>query len=194
MVGFAPICKFPKPSSSTSIHFSLSKNPTSVVDPDPHRVNIDFGRLGLDPYPGGQKWPCIKGTDEQDRSGQKLGSFDRSSLKREARKVFRKIRPSTILWEPIIVSDRLLVLELTIIVAHFWIYLLENEEIEAFWWHHCAMVNAGKIVYAQYTNALSILRGFYKLKTMDDDQKKFIPPLAIDTEFFHCLFANACTI
>ncbi len=55
MVAFAPLCKFPKPSSGTSIHCSLSKNPTSVVDPDPHGVNIDFGQPDLDPDPGGQK-------------------------------------------------------------------------------------------------------------------------------------------
>jgi hypothetical protein len=33
---------------------------------------------------------------------------------------------------------------------------------------------------------------FYKKKTMDDNQKKFIPPLAIDTKFFHCVFVNPC--
>jgi hypothetical protein len=62
MVAFAPVCKFPKPFSDTFFHdCSLSKNPASVVDPDPHVVNIDFGRLGLDPDPGGQKCSCIKG-------------------------------------------------------------------------------------------------------------------------------------
>jgi hypothetical protein len=56
-------------------------------------------------------WTCLgkfKGTYCPARwIRPKLGSFDRSSLKREARKMFRKIRPSPILWE------RLLVLELT---------------------------------------------------------------------------------
>jgi hypothetical protein len=45
----------------------------------------------------------------------KLGSFDRSSLKREARKVFRKIRPSPILREPFKVLARLLVFQFTIV-------------------------------------------------------------------------------
>jgi hypothetical protein len=38
--------------------------------------------------------------------------------------------------------------------------------------------------FAKFTNAWSIHRGFYKLKTMGDDQKKFILQLAIDTKFF----------
>jgi hypothetical protein len=29
---------------------------------------------------------------------------------------------------------------------------------------------------------------------MDDNQKKFIPQLAIDTEFFHSVFVNPCTM
>jgi hypothetical protein len=33
-----------------------------------------------------------------------------------------------------------------------------------------------------------------QVKTMDDDPKKFIPQLAIDTEFFHCAFVNCCTM
>jgi hypothetical protein len=37
---------------------------------------------------------------------------------------------------------------------------------------------------AQFTNAWSIHRGFYKQKKMDDDQKKLIPQLAVETEFF----------
>ncbi len=36
---------------------------------------------------------------------------------------------------------------------------------------------------AHFTNARSIQIGFYKWKTMDDIQKKFIPQLAIDTNF-----------
>jgi hypothetical protein len=31
-----------------------------------------------------------------------------------------------------------------------------------------------------------------KVKTMDDNQKKFIPQLAIDTKFFHSAFVNPC--
>jgi hypothetical protein len=41
---------------------------------------------------------------------------------------------------------------------------------------------------AQFTNMQSIHRGFFKLKMMDDDQKKCIPQLAIDNEFFHRAF------
>ncbi len=44
----------------------------------------------------------------------KLGSCDRSSLKRESQKVFRQIYPSPILWEPFKVLEGLLVLKLTI--------------------------------------------------------------------------------
>ncbi len=29
---------------------------------------------------------------------------------------------------------------------------------------------------------------------IDDNQKKFIPPLAIDNEFFHSVFFNPCTM
>ncbi len=42
--------------------------------------------------------------------------------------------------------------------------------------------------------ARSIHSGFYKWKTIEDNQKKFIPPLSIVVEFFHCLFANPCTM
>jgi hypothetical protein len=38
----------------------------------------------------------------------------------------------------------------------------------------------------------SMHMGSYKRKTMDDNQKKFIPQLAIDTEFFHSAFVNPC--
>jgi hypothetical protein len=47
---------------------------------------------------------------------------------------------------------------------------------------------------AQVTNARSIHSGFYKLKMMDDNQKKFIPPLAIDNKFFRSAFINFCTM
>jgi hypothetical protein len=42
----------------------------------------------------------------------------------------------------------------------------------------------------QFTNARIIHCGFDKCKTLDDDQKKVIPQLAIDTEVFHRVFAN----
>ncbi len=47
---------------------------------------------------------------------------------------------------------------------------------------------------AQFTNARSILSGFYKWKTMDNNQKKIIPQLSIDTKFFHSAFVNPCTM
>ncbi len=37
---------------------------------------------------------------------------------------------------------------------------------------------------APFTKARSIRRGFNKWKTIDDNKKKFIPQLAIDTEYF----------
>ncbi len=45
-----------------------------------------------------------------------------------------------------------------------------------------------------FTNARIIYSGFYKGKTMDDNQKKFFPQLAIDTNFFHSAFVNPCTM
>ncbi len=50
--------------------------------------------LGIKWYPPVQS--IFKGIVQRDG---KLGSFDRSSLKKEAQKVFRKIRPSPILSE-----------------------------------------------------------------------------------------------
>jgi hypothetical protein len=47
---------------------------------------------------------------------------------------------------------------------------------------------------AQFTNARSSHSGFYKWKTKDDNHKKFIPHLAIDTEFFHSAFVNSYTM
>ncbi len=52
-----------------------------------------------------------------------------------------------------------------------------------------ALVNDGKRVFAQFTNARSIPSDFYKWKTIEDNQKKFIPPLAIDNEFFAAYFS-----
>jgi hypothetical protein len=56
------------------------------------------------------------------------------------------------------------------------------------------MASAGMTVFVQFTTARSIHRSIYKWKTMDDNQKKFIPKLEIDTEFFHRAFANPCTM
>jgi hypothetical protein len=38
----------------------------------------------------------------------------------------------------------------------------------------------------------SIHSGFYQWRTIDDNQKRFIPHLAIDTELFHSTFVNPC--
>ncbi len=54
--------------------------------------------------------------------------------------------------------------------------------------------NGGVNTIAQFTNAQSIHPGFTKWKTLDEDKKKFIPQLAIDTEFFHRAFANPWTM
>ncbi len=53
------------------------------------------------------------------------------------------------------------------------------------------MASSSKTVFAQFTQARSIHRGFYKRKTMDNNPKKFIPQLATDTENFHRAFAGA---
>ena len=47
---------------------------------------------------------------------------------------------------------------------------------------------------AQFTNVRSIHSGFHKWKAIDDNKKKFILHLAIDTEFFHSAFVNSCTL
>jgi hypothetical protein len=54
------------------------------------------------------------------------------------------------------------------------------------------MASACKTVFAQFTKEQSIHR--YGVFMMDDNQNKFIPQLAIDTEFFHRAFANPCTM
>ncbi len=56
------------------------------------------------------------------------------------------------------------------------------------------MASAGKTVFAQFKKERSIHRAIYKWKTIDDNLKKFIPQLAIDTEFCHRAFANTCTM
>jgi hypothetical protein len=43
-----------------------------------------------------------------------------------------------------------------------------------------------------FTNVQSIHNGFCKWNTMDDNPKKFIPQMAIDTKFFHSTFVNPC--
>jgi hypothetical protein len=40
----------------------------------------------------------------------------------------------------------------------------------------------------------AFIAAFTSEKTMDDKQKKFIPPLDIDKAFFHRVFANPCTM
>jgi hypothetical protein len=45
---------------------------------------------------------------------------------------------------------------------------------------------------AQFTNTRSIQSGFYQLRTIDDNQKRFTPHLAIDNDFFHSAFVNPC--
>jgi hypothetical protein len=56
------------------------------------------------------------------------------------------------------------------------------------------MTSAGKRVFAQFTKRRAFIEAFYKVKTMDDNQKKFIKQLEIDTKFFRCAFANPCTM
>jgi hypothetical protein len=38
---------------------------------------------------------------------------------------------------------------------------------------HCSLVDAAKTVFAQFPNARSIHRGFYKRKTIDDNKKVY---------------------
>jgi hypothetical protein len=45
---------------------------------------------------------------------------------------------------------------------------------------------------AQFTNALSIHSAFYHCRMIDDNQKRFIQHLAIETELFHSAFVNPC--
>ena len=56
------------------------------------------------------------------------------------------------------------------------------------------MASAGKRVIAQFTQRGAFIEAFYKLKTMDDNQKKFVKQLEIDNKFFRCAFANPCTM
>ncbi len=54
------------------------------------------------------------------------------------------------------------------------------------------MAIAGKTVFAQFTQARSIHRGFYKWKTMDDYQKKFIPQLVQNIFIAHLPILVRC--
>ncbi len=45
---------------------------------------------------------------------------------------------------------------------------------------------------AQFTNAHSIHSAFYHCIMIDDNQKRFIPHLTIETELFHSAFENPC--
>jgi hypothetical protein len=56
------------------------------------------------------------------------------------------------------------------------------------------MASAGKRVIAQVTKRGAFIEAFCKVKTMDDNQKKFIKQLEIDTKFFCCAFANPCAM
>ncbi len=52
------------------------------------------------------------------------------------------------------------------------------------------MASAGKTVSPQFTNAQTIHRGFSQGGMMHDNQKMFIPHLAIVSDFFHSAFVN----
>jgi len=56
--------------------------------------------------------------------------------------------------------------------------------------HCCAMASAGKTVSPQFTNAQTIYRGFCQWGMMHDNQKMFIPHLAIVSDFFRSAFVN----
>ncbi len=45
---------------------------------------------------------------------------------------------------------------------------------------------------AQFTNACSIHSAFYQWRMIDDNQKRLISHLAIETELFHSTFVNPC--
>jgi hypothetical protein len=45
---------------------------------------------------------------------------------------------------------------------------------------------------AQFTNERSIHSAFYHCTMIDDNQKRFIPHLAIETELFNSAFVNPC--
>ncbi len=51
----------------------------------------------------------------------------------------------------------------------------------------CTLVNASKTVFAQFTNARSFHRGFYKWKMIDNDQKSLFRNWLLILKFLHCL-------
>ncbi len=65
----------------------------------------------------------------------------------------------------------------------FRLWPVKKEEIQAFF-------NTS----AQYTstNVRSIHSGFYQCRMIDDNKKRLIPHLAIETELFHSAFVNPC--
>jgi hypothetical protein len=117
-----------------------------------------------------------------------------SSLKREAQKVFRKIRPTPILREPFKVLERLLVFS---IYVQLYNNLDSCEEYSLRTWSVFGHWKKKKMMHfvktiVQFTNARSIHSGFYQWRMIDDNEKRFIPHLAIDNDFFHRAFVNPC--
>ncbi len=65
----------------------------------------------------------------------------------------------------------------------FRLWPVKKEEIETFF-----------NTIEKFTNACSIHSTFYQWRMIDDNQKRFIPQLAIETELFHSAFVNPCMI
>jgi hypothetical protein len=63
----------------------------------------------------------------------------------------------------------------------FRLWPAKKEEIEVFF-----------NIIVQFTNARSVHTTFYQGRMIDDNQKRFIPHLAIETELFHSAFVNPC--
>jgi hypothetical protein len=76
----------------------------------------------------------------------------------------------------------------------FPLWQLENLEIEAFCKHHRAMAVPVRQSLHNLQRCRAFIAAFTREKTMDDNQKMFIPQLPIDTKFFHCAFVNPCTM
>jgi hypothetical protein len=77
----------------------------------------------------------------------------------------------------------------------FGIWKLENEEMEAFCEHHCAMANSDKTVFAQFKKTQSIHgRGYYKERMKDENPKSSVRNLQLIPHFFYRVFANPCTM
>jgi hypothetical protein len=60
---------------------------------------------------------------------------------------------------------------------------VKKEEIEVFF-----------NTIAQFSKARSVQSAFYQWRMIDDNQKRFIPHLAIETELFLSAFVNPCMI